>query len=312
MKHLFIVNPVAGGTDRTDYVTEKAAEVLGGGNDAWEVYVTKAPMDGSEKIRTEAASGETLRVYACGGDGTLNECVNGAAGLPNVAVTHFPCGTGNDSIRMFGEDKEHFFDLEQLVHGEVYPMDVIRCNERYSMNICSVGIDARIGCNVHKYSALPLIGGAAAYVVSTVVELFRGVKRHMKITTGDKVYDMPVTLACACNGQYYGGGFHPVPKARPDDGILDFLVIKGVSRLTFIRLVGPYAQGKAENYPQYITHLRGTSMTIECEEELSVNVDGEELRAKKVHFEVVPGGVNFILPAKMTSFAPAREKIEVK
>jgi len=310
MKHLFIVNPVAGGTDRTGYVTEKAAEVFSGSSEAWEIYVTKAPMDGCEKIRAEAAKGGALRVYACGGDGTLNECVNGAAGLPNVAVTHFPCGTGNDSIRMFGEDKEHFFDLHKLVRGAAHPMDIIRCNDRYSMNICSVGIDARIGCNVHKYSALPLIGGAAAYVVSTVVELIRGVKRHMKVTVGDQVYDMPMTLVCACNGQYYGGGFHPVPKARPDDGILDVLIIKGVSRLTFIRLVGPYSKGKAEDYPQYITHLRCTKLTIECEQELSVNVDGEEVRGKTVRFEVVPGGVNFILPEGMTSFVPAREKIE--
>lgn len=312
MKHLFIVNPAAGGEDKTGYVTEKAAAVLSGRDEAWEIYVTKAPMDGCEKIRAEAASGETLRVYACGGDGTLNECVNGAAGLSNVAVTHFPCGTGNDTIKMFGDDKERFFDLRQLVEGEAYPMDVICCNERCSMNICSVGIDARIGCNVHKYSALPLIGGAVAYVVSTVVELVRGVKRHMKVTTGGKVYDMPMTLVCACNGQFYGGGFHPVPSARPDDGLLDFLVIRGVSRLTFLRLVGAYAQGKGEKYPQYITHLRGTEMTIECAEELTVNVDGEELHAKTVHFEIVPGGVNFILPANMACFVPAREKIGVK
>ena len=58
-----------------------------------------------DKVRRRRTRGD-LRVYACGGDGTLNECVNGAALLPNVAVTHFPCGTGNDFIRMFGDEKE--------------------------------------------------------------------------------------------------------------------------------------------------------------------------------------------------------------
>ena len=119
MKHLFIVNPVAGGKDRREYVAEQARRALEGSEDAYEVYVTTAPMDACAKIAAEAASGEELRVYACGGDGTLNECVNGAVGHSNVAVTHFPCGTGNDFIKMFGEEKERFFDLADLVRGEV-------------------------------------------------------------------------------------------------------------------------------------------------------------------------------------------------
>ncbi|MCE6983484.1 lipid kinase, partial [Pseudomonas frederiksbergensis] len=89
-------------------------------------------------------------VYACGGDGTLNECVNGAVGHDNVAVTHFPCGTGNDFIKMFGEEKDRFFDLSDLVRGEVRPLDVMECCGRYAVNICSVGIDARIGTEVHQ------------------------------------------------------------------------------------------------------------------------------------------------------------------
>ena len=119
MKHLFIVNPVAGGKDRREYVAEQARRALEGSEDAYEVYVTTAPMDACAKIAAEAASGEELRVYACGGDGTLNECVNGAVGHANVAVTHFPCGTGNDFIKMFGEEKARFFDLAELVRGEV-------------------------------------------------------------------------------------------------------------------------------------------------------------------------------------------------
>lgn len=151
MKHLFIVNPVAGGKDRREYVAEQARRALEGSEDAYEVYVTTAPMDACAKIAAEAASGEELRVYACGGDGTLNECVNGAAGRSNVAVTHFPCGTGNDFIKMFGEEKARFSDLADLVRGEVRPFDIIECCGRYALNICSVGIDARIGTEVHQY-----------------------------------------------------------------------------------------------------------------------------------------------------------------
>ena len=99
MKHLFIVNPVAGGKDRHEYVAEQACLALEGSADAYEVYITTAPMDACAKIQAEAASGEELRVYACGGDGTVNEIANGIAGFPNAAMTCIPIGTGNDFLK---------------------------------------------------------------------------------------------------------------------------------------------------------------------------------------------------------------------
>ena len=173
MKHLFIVNPVAGGKDRREYVAERARRALEGSEDAYEIYVTTAPMDACAKIAAEAASGEELRVYACGGDGTLNECVNGAAGRSNVAVTHFPCGTGNDFIKMFGEEKARFSDLADLVRGEVRPFDIIECCGRYALNICSVGIDARIGTEVHQYHD--------SYIFSAVANLFKGIAQPLTV-----------------------------------------------------------------------------------------------------------------------------------
>ena len=93
MKHLFIVNPIAGGRDASGDLLGRVQRAFHHRTDPWELYVTKAPRDATEKIRLEAASGEPLRVYACGGDGTFNECVCGAALLPNVAVCPFPAGT---------------------------------------------------------------------------------------------------------------------------------------------------------------------------------------------------------------------------
>lgn len=236
MKHLFIVNPVAGGKDRHEYVAEQAHLALEGSADAYEVYITTAPMDACAKIESEAASGEELRVYACGGDGTLNECVNGAVGHANVAVTHFPCGTGNDFIKMFGEEKERFFDLAELVRGEVRPLDVMECCGRYAINICSVGIDARIGTEVHQYHD--------SYVLSAVANLFKGIAQPLTVRGCGMEYSGGTSLICACNGRFYGGGFNPIPDSMPDNGKLEFLVVRDVSRLTFIRLVGKYAKGR--------------------------------------------------------------------
>ncbi len=311
MKHLFIVNPAAGGKDSTDFVSAKVAQFFSGKEGDFEIYSTKAPMDAVKKIEYEAQLCDELRVYACGGDGTLNECVCGAAGHDNVAVTHFPTGTGNDFIKTFGEESKRFFELDSLIHGEVRPIDLINCNGRYSVNICSVGIDARIGGDVHKYSKIPLIGGATGYVTSTAVNLFKGITDSLRVICGGKLYYGEMSLICACNGRFYGGGFNPVPEARLDDGLIDFLIVKGVSRLTFVKLVGKYAKGKYADFPKYITHVRSTSMEIESEKELVVNVDGEIIRGKKVSMKVIPGGVNFIFPSGMQFFAAEAEEMAV-
>ena len=303
MKHLFIVNPVAGGSNKLEAVRALIVSAFAQRPDAEvEIYVTKAPLDAVDKIRAEAAGGEHLRVYACGGDGTFNECVTGAVGLENVAVCPFPTGTGNDFCRMFGEEKDAFRDLEALVEGTERPIDVIACNGRYSVNICSVGIDARIGTNVHKYSSLPLIGGAAAYVVSAVVEMLRGITRRMRIRCGDFEADEQTTLVCVCNGRFYGGGFNPSPDARPDDGELDIFIAKKVNLLQFAVLIGKYASGHAAEMKKTITHLKGREITIDFDEENVINLDGEALLTKRAEMCLLPGAVKLIVPRGMKFF----------
>ena len=305
MKHLFIVNPIAGGRDATNEVTAKVKDAFQNRSDEYEIYVTKAPMDAAEKIKTEAADGKVLRVYGCGGDGTFNECVCGAALLDNVAVCPFPTGTGNDFCRMFGGDAQLFRDIHALIDGGVRKIDLIDCNGRWCANICSVGIDARIGMDVHKYSNLPVVGGAGGYVISSITNMFKGISRKMRVECGSFVQDGEHTLVCACNGQYYGGGFHPSLHARPDDGDLDFYIAKKVSLPVFAALIGKYAAGKVDELPKYATHLHGTEIRIDFEEETVINVDGEGIFGKSVIMRLVPKALNLITPVGMTFFETA-------
>ena len=313
MKHLFIVNPIAGGRDQSEAITAEVRRIFSGSDADWEVYVTRAPLDAVDQIRQQAARTDTLRVYACGGDGTLNECVSGAALLDNVAVTHYPCGTGNDFVKLFGDEKGLFSDLEALVNGSVHPLDLIRCGDRWSANICSVGVDARIGTEVHKYSHLPLIGGKGGYLVSAAANLFKGINRDFTVRAdGELVHSGPTALVCVCNGQYYGGSFHACPDARPDDGRLDVLVIRGVSRLTFARLITKYAAGRYAELPEYAKHLQADCIEIDAGgEDIVVNLDGEALHSTKVRMEMVRSGIRFIAPANMAFFEAGSEETAV-
>lgn len=303
MKHLFIVNPVAGGSDKTEEVRARVVSAFAQRPDEEvEIYVTKAPRDATDKIRTEAADGRELRVYSCGGDGTFNECASGAAGLENVAVCPFPTGTGNDFCRMFGAEKDLFRDLDALLDGTVHPIDAIDCNGRISVNICSVGIDARIGTNVHKYTELPLVGGAAAYVVSAAVEMWKGISRPMRIRSGSYDGSGEYSLVCVCNGRYYGGGFNPSPDARPDDGELDMYIVKKVSVVQFAALIGKYASGRAAELTKYVTHLKGQEMTIEFNDENVINLDGEAYYTDRAVMRLLPHAVRLITPKGMKFF----------
>ena len=304
MKHLFVINPVAGGIrgrlEETEAEIRKVADSLG---DPYRIYETVAPMEVCRVIAEEADEAMSaeppglLRVYACGGDGTLNECANGAAGRANVAITLYPCGTGNDFIRTFGaENVDKFRDLRALTVGTVRPLDLIDCGVRYGINICSVGLDARVAEDVHKYSHIPVIGGATAYVLALAINIIRGVGQKFKISAEGKDYDRAVTLVCACNGRFYGGGFNPVQDAMPHDGVLEYLIVNAVSRIFLSSVVGKFAKGRFREIGDHITYIRGGSMEIGCDREFVVNIDGETIRAEKIYFNVVPNGINFIFP----------------
>ena len=297
MRHLFIVNPIAGGkkADKSA-IKEKISAKMSQKGEEFEIYETVGVMDAAEKVKREAIKGKPLRVYACGGDGTLSECAHGAAGFANTAVTHFPCGTGNDFVRMFGPDSALFLDLDALISGEIGPMDLIDVNGRKCLNIASVGIDARVGIDVHKYSQLPVIGGAGGYVISLIVNVIKGINRHFHGYVEGEELDGKFALICVCNGQYYGGGFNPTKTAVPDDGVLEMLIVNKVSRITLARLLKYYASGRYAEYPDVIKYVPGRHIVIEDDREFSVSIDGEAMFTKRADMRLVRNGVNFIYP----------------
>ena len=295
-KHLFILNPTAGGGRKVGIAREKIEAAMEACSDPWELYETHSPRDATEKVRREASTKTPLRIYACGGDGTLNECVNGAVNMPHVALTHFPIGTGNDFIKTFGPNRLDFFSLNKLLNGNIVPLDVIDLGGHFGINICSVGLDARIGADVHQYSKLPLIGGKTAYLVSLLANTIRKIGTSFTVEIGGKTIVQKFTLICACNGQSYGGTFTPVPTASPTDGLLDILLVKKVSRAKVLHVVKTYARGQQEKLPDIITHKQDTSITISAPKPFAINVDGEILERDSVTFTLLPKAINFIVP----------------
>ena len=296
MRHLFIINPAAGKQRSTRRLLEQIHTLFPG--EEAEIVITHAAGEGGQAARQAAQSGEPVRIYACGGDGTLNEVVNAAAGCPNAAVTNVPKGTGNDFLRIFGPRAvRRFSDLAALRNGPQAQLDLMDCNGLLGIGVACAGVDARIAADVHRYKTLPLVRGTGAYLLSLVVNvLFKGIARPMEVEMGPVRYQGPVSILCVCNGRYYGGGFMPVGEAQPDDGVLDMLLVPAVSRLTFFRLVGRYAKGGYRQFPQLIRDHHGTAVTFSSREELVAVVDGEVLRANRFTIALSPKKINFFYP----------------
>ena len=299
MTHLFIINPAAGSRDRTKHYTEAIRKACDSRGLTYRIAVSQAPGHCRKLAREAAESGEEYRIYACGGDGTLNEVVSGAAGFDNAAVTVFSGGSGNDFVKLFSDPKA-FFDLERLLDPEEASFDLIRFNEDISVNICSVGLDARIGTDVANYKRLPLLHGFAAYAASTVVNLFRGISEHYVVEIDGKTLDGEFTFICACNGRYYGGGFNPVPEADPADGKMDVLLVKKVSLLQVPAIIGKYKNGRYKELKELVTHYRTDRVTVRCDKLSPINLDGELRRAQVADFSVAQEKIRFFYPRGLT------------
>ena len=307
MKHLFIVNPAAGSRNQTEDYRKKIAQVCESRGLDYSIRVSGAPGRCCKIAREAAESGESYRIYACGGDGTLNEVVNGAAGFDNVSVTVFSGGSGNDFARMFSEP-DVFKSLERLLDAEEVDFDLIKCNEDYSLNICSVGLDARIGHDVASYKRIPLLSGFRAYAVSTVVNVIRGISEHYVVEVNGERIDGQQTLICACNGRFYGGGFCPVPHADPTDGKLEVLLIRDVSRLKVAQVVGAYKDGKYANFPNLIRHFSTDHVRIICDKPTGINLDGEKREAEIIDIRIADEKLRFFYPKGITFKAEAAKE----
>ena len=309
MKHVFIINPHAGKKDQTARLYEMADHLRDDLGLDCACMLTDRPGSAADIARKLAESGEDLRIYACGGDGTAHEVANGIAGFDNAAMTVIPTGTGNDLLKNFGSDAEKFRDAENLWDGDVFPLDLIDCNGKLCLTIACSGIDARVAEDVHRYGKSPMLGGQGSYIASVAVNfLGSAIARRWKVSLdgGEPVED-DYALVSLCNGRYYGGGFFPVPEAKMDDGILHAVIVRKVTRLEFLRLIVPYSKGDHRSLPSHLIQVQPIrEIHITADEDIVYCLDGECLHSREILMKMADKRVNFFGPKGCSPNATAR------
>ncbi|MGI5958520.1 MAG: diacylglycerol/lipid kinase family protein [Massiliimalia sp.] len=302
MNHLIIVNPAAGKEKAAQKAVPYLQQFFQDRHVLYETRFTQYPGHAAEIVRQTDLSQPT-RIYACGGDGTLNEVLRAAYLFPQAQVAHIPCGSGNDFLRNFGTQEE-FLDFEDLFEGESIPIDLIETSDhQISASICSIGLDAKVAYQIPMFRRLPLCGGSAAYELSIVKCLLEPLGTRLSITIDGQTIEGKFLLACIANGQFYGGGYQGAPVARLDDGILELITIHPVSRLKIASLLSQYKHGQhfsgqevAPEYTRFISHYRGKQIHIQANRPFIVNRDGECYPTQEISFSVLPKAAQIVLP----------------
>lgn len=325
MKNIFVLNPASGRRNHGNEILRQirdAAERVGADFD---VYFTKASGDAYRFIRETCemrggAAGDNaptasvsadgpIRFYGCGGDGTVNELVNGAYGFDGVEVGVIPQGTGNDYIRNYGDPKV-FLDIERQLLGESRYSDLIQyraengdeVTEGLCANMFNIGFDSHVVATTDKVKTFPLISGSMAYLASVFITLAKKKETALVVEYPDgTVYDDNVLLLSVANGCFCGGGIKGVPRSILDDGLMDVSLVRGgVSRSFFVRLFPKYQKGTHLEDPRIegrIIYRQEPELTVTCKgNDLTLCVDGEISKQKKVTFRVIPKAIRFIVP----------------
>ena len=301
MKHIFVVNPNAGKNNRTQEITDKLKTY--DGKIDYEIYVTKGRGDGIRFVRDyleKHPKEETYRLYACGGDGTLYDVVNGAYGFPNAEVTCYAIGSGNDFIKNFRENRDKYKDLDKLIAAKPHKIDIITVGDRCCINITNYGFDGEVTFAQLKFKRWPFVSGPMAYNLAAVTCLLFKMKHYLKITVDDKVvFDGTGILAVAANGFCYGGGFYCAPKAVIDDGLIDVCIVKKISRFSAAGFMKTFKAGNHltdKKLSKKIIYLTGKKVVFESDRKVAYSIDGEVFRDPKLVMEMHPGAMNFAEP----------------
>jgi YegS/Rv2252/BmrU family lipid kinase len=300
MKHYFILNPKAGKGTLAEELAERIHTTCESAGVEYEIYRTRAVGDATEFVRGVASCANNLpaRFYACGGDGTFGEVVNGAALIEGAQVGVIPIGTGNDFVRNF-DGGDRFFDISAQIGGDVASIDLIRCNDMYAINMINVGFDCEVVKKTVKLKKSPLIPSKLAYVAGVVTTLVRkpGVSARI-FCDGELVGEKKFLLTTFANGAFCGGGFNSNPAAMLCDGRVDALFIDDVSRRTFIGLVGSYKKGThiCPKNEKILLNTKHSKIELEFPSVQSASIDGELFDFERLSVECVPSAVSFIVP----------------
>lgn len=314
MKYAFIVNPESGQGKQRRYLEPKINKLIEDNpKKDIKIYYTRGEKDAT--ILADMIAKETkgeVTVFACGGDGTLQEVATGLYGHENAVMGVVPVGSGNDFVRTLGGDMkagEKYLDLQAQLDAPSKEIDLIRLtwteNRKkkiaYVDNGINIGFDGNTCILAHDYKKIPGVSGTGSYILALAKNLIEKKGGDVKIVAdGKKFFDGPMLLATVANGAYCGGGFKSCPNADLSDGLLEIFVVNDMSRSRFLQLVPKYKSGDILTVPSEdgklykYAQVKKVEITPNGAKTMQFVGDGETFETGKLLVEVVHNALKVV------------------
>jgi diacylglycerol kinase (ATP) len=266
------------------------------------VLFSERPEHLRELARHAAEEGASL-VVAVGGDGTVNEVASGIAGLPRVELAVIPRGTGVDFVRTFGIPAKLEAAVEVALRGRTRELDGGRVGyrawsgeaaEAWFFNAAGVGMSGAVAKRTNESSKA--LGGQVSYLWSTLAVFARWRNTEVRVQVDGESRRGRMHEVVVANGRFLGGGMMICPEASPDDGLFDVLLIGDITKRDLVLTLPKIYRGTHLPHPK-AELLRGTTVTVDSDEPLPVQLDGEQPGTTPVRFELVPRALRLRVPA---------------
>lgn len=261
----------------------------------FDLTVTAQPRHGIAAAR-EAAAGGCDAVIAAGGDGTINEVLNGvlqaAAGGAVKPFGILPLGTANDFYKTIGLPAGVQAAAAAIARGQARMIDVGQVNGHYFINNSAVAMEPMVTLENIKMTRF---SGELRYVVALIRALIRLQAWQMQISWDEGGYDGPAYLLSICNGPRTGG-FYMAPEAVFDDGRFDFVFVPEVSKLTVVAILARLFRQTHIHHPQ-VTYARTRRLSLQSVPGTPIHADGEILSEAEtaVTYELLPSALPLLV-----------------
>ena len=276
------------------------------GNDALRAAVARQRAAGHHiEVRVTCKKGDARRfvseagkvdlVIAAGGDGTLNEVLNGLMNLSEVTrptLGIVPLGTANDFATGCGIPRDPEKALALCMKGKQVPVDVGKANGHWFINAASCGFGAEITATTSP--ELKRLLGPAAYTLMGAILAINVHQYHGRLISPHREVTGSGPVAIVGNGRQTGGGIQVAPRASIDDGLLDVLVVRQISPTALLAAARELQQLPPDG--EYISYWQTPWLEVHPEEAIPVNLDGEPLRFSTVRYEAAPKAIQLIVP----------------
>lgn len=298
-----IVNPMSarGGTARR---WPQIHEIIRSHFREYRHHFTEKPTQAISLTRELLKEGYEL-IIGVGGDGTLSEISNGffdALGRainPEASFGIVPSGTGSDLVRSLQIPRDFQRSVQQIKDSRIRTLDIGHCRftardqtrqSRYFINIADIGLGAEV---IHRLDSIPLQQRGPFTYYSGLLYSLRRLRSHQLCIHTDNQKE-PVTgayiIAAVANGSVFGGGMKIAPKAKPDDGLLDLVLVREMGPWEVVANTARLYRGTIDGHPK-VTTLRGGKISIQSETACPLELDGESLGYLPADFSIIPRGI---------------------